>query len=168
MNGITKVNNEIHSKALSLLFYIPNTRVLIYYQYLYGTIDVDDPWWHGQWTHIFYYFLKVLAPQYVKLQNDLDLLKSMSMWVTNQNTLWWGHVLWFWGHGCWWWGHEVYDRAIAFILNVYERKFMITIEATKRGPHQGHNGSGGTLSWFTRPLFTCELNNSLTKKAFLG
>ncbi len=31
MNGITKVNKENHSKALSLLVYIPDTRVLIYY-----------------------------------------------------------------------------------------------------------------------------------------
>ncbi len=34
MNGITKVNKENHSNALSLLVYIPDTRVLIYYQYL--------------------------------------------------------------------------------------------------------------------------------------
>ncbi len=47
MKGITKVNKENHSNALSLLVYIPDTRVLIYYQYLYGAIDVDGPWWHG-------------------------------------------------------------------------------------------------------------------------
>ncbi len=47
MNGITKVNKESHSKALSILVYIPDTRFLIYYQYLYGAIDVDSPWWHG-------------------------------------------------------------------------------------------------------------------------
>ncbi len=41
MNGITKVNKETHSNALSLLIYIPDTRVLIYYEYLYGVIDVD-------------------------------------------------------------------------------------------------------------------------------
>ncbi len=46
MNVITKVNKENHSRALSLLVYIPDTRVLIYYQYLYGVIDVDGPWWH--------------------------------------------------------------------------------------------------------------------------
>ncbi len=28
------------------------------------------------------------------------------LWVTNQNTLLWGHVLWLWGHGFWWWGLE--------------------------------------------------------------
>ncbi len=43
MNGITKVNKESHSKALSLLVYIPDIRFLIYYQYLYGTIDVVGP-----------------------------------------------------------------------------------------------------------------------------
>ncbi len=40
MNGITKVNEENHSNALSLLVYILDTRVLIYYQYLYGAIDL--------------------------------------------------------------------------------------------------------------------------------
>ncbi len=74
----------------------------------------------------------------------------MSVWVTNQNTLWWGHVLWLWGHGFWWWGHEFNDTAIAFNLKVYDHRFMNTIEATKGGPHQGHKwkiyGSGGTLS----------------------
>ncbi len=47
MNCITKVNKENHSKALAFLVYIPDARVLIYYQYLYGAIDVDGPWWHG-------------------------------------------------------------------------------------------------------------------------
>ncbi len=47
MNGITKVNKENHCKALSLLVYIPDTKVLIYYQYFYGAIDADGPWWHG-------------------------------------------------------------------------------------------------------------------------
>ncbi len=47
MDGITKVNKENHSKALSLLFYIHHTRVLIYYQYMYRAIDVNDPWWDG-------------------------------------------------------------------------------------------------------------------------
>ncbi len=47
MNGITKVNKESHSNALSLLVYIPDTRFLIYYQYLYGAIDIDGPWWCG-------------------------------------------------------------------------------------------------------------------------
>ncbi len=47
MNGITKVIKESHSKVLSLLVYIPDTIILIYYQYLYGAIDVDGPWWHG-------------------------------------------------------------------------------------------------------------------------
>ncbi len=40
-HGITKVNKDSHSKALSLLVYIPDTRFLIYYQYLYGAIGVD-------------------------------------------------------------------------------------------------------------------------------
>ncbi len=56
MNGITKVNNESYSNALSLLVYIPDTWFLIYYKYLYGAIDVDGPWWHGHmydWGHIF-------------------------------------------------------------------------------------------------------------------
>ncbi len=43
MNGIKKVNKANHSKALSLLVYILDTRFLIYYQYLYGAIDVDGP-----------------------------------------------------------------------------------------------------------------------------
>ncbi len=47
MNGITKVYKENHSKALSLLANIPDTRFLIYYQYLYGAINVNGPWWHG-------------------------------------------------------------------------------------------------------------------------
>ncbi len=47
MNGITNINKESHSKALSLLVYIPDTRFLIYYQYLYGAIDIVGPWWHG-------------------------------------------------------------------------------------------------------------------------
>ncbi len=36
--------------------------------------------------------------------------------------------------------HVFYDRVLAFNLKVYEHKFMNTIEATKRGPHQGYNG----------------------------
>ncbi len=40
INGIKKANKENLSKALSLLVYIPDTRVLIYYQCLYGTNDV--------------------------------------------------------------------------------------------------------------------------------
>ncbi len=32
MNDIKKVNNENHFKALSLRVYIPDTRILIYYQ----------------------------------------------------------------------------------------------------------------------------------------
>ncbi len=47
MNSITKVNKESHSKTLSLLVYIPGTRFLIYYHYLYGVTDVDGLWWHG-------------------------------------------------------------------------------------------------------------------------
>ncbi len=47
MNRIIKVKKESHSKALSLLVYIPYTRFLIHYQYLYGAIDVDGPWWYG-------------------------------------------------------------------------------------------------------------------------
>ncbi len=47
MNDITKVNKQSHSKALSLLFYILDTKFLIYYQYLYWAIDVDGPWWYG-------------------------------------------------------------------------------------------------------------------------
>ncbi len=62
----------------------------------------------------------------------------MSMWVANQKTLWWGDELCLRGHGCWWWSHEFYDRAIVF--QFYEHKFMNTIEATKRGPHQVHIG----------------------------
>ncbi len=42
MNGITIINKESHSNALSLLVYIPDTRFLIYYQYLYEAIDVYD------------------------------------------------------------------------------------------------------------------------------
>ncbi len=82
MNGITKFDKENHSKALSLLAYLPDTRVLIYYQYFYEAIDVDGPWWYGhmqEWGHIFYYFLKLLPPQNVMLQNYFDQLKSMSM-----------------------------------------------------------------------------------------
>ncbi len=41
MNGITKLNKENHYKAHLLLVYILDTRFLIYYQYLYGAIDVD-------------------------------------------------------------------------------------------------------------------------------
>ncbi len=41
------VNKENHTKALWFLVYILDTRVLIYYQYLYGAIDVDGPWWYG-------------------------------------------------------------------------------------------------------------------------
>ncbi len=92
MNGITKVHKETHSNALSLLVYILDTRVLIYYEYLYGAIDVYGPWWHShkwEWGHMFYHLLKLLAPQNIKLQNYIDQLKSMSMWVTNQNTMGW-------------------------------------------------------------------------------
>ncbi len=130
INDIVQVNRE--NQAISILVYIPGTRVLIY---LYGAIDVDGPWWHvhkWEWAQIFYYFLELLAPQNVKHQNYFDQLKSMSMWVTNQNALWQGHV-WLWCHGFWWWGHMFYDGAIAFL------KFMSTIEATKRGPCQAHN-----------------------------
>ncbi len=48
---------ESHSKDLSILVYIPDTRFLIYYKYLYGAIDVDGPWWHGHMLergHIFF------------------------------------------------------------------------------------------------------------------
>ncbi len=41
MNGIWKVN---HFKAIFLLVYIPDSRVLICYQYLYGATDVDGTW----------------------------------------------------------------------------------------------------------------------------
>ncbi len=41
MNGITKVNKESHSKALSFVVYFLDIRFLIYYQSLYGAIDVD-------------------------------------------------------------------------------------------------------------------------------
>ncbi len=70
---------------------------------------------------------KLLAPQNVKLQNYFDQLKSMSMWATNHNTLWSGHVLWLWCHGFWWCSYEFYDKPIEFKLNVYEHKFMKTI-----------------------------------------
>ncbi len=66
MNGITQVNKENHFKAFSLMVYIPDNGVLIYYEYLYGAIDVGGPWWHGhmqEWGDTFYYFLKLLAPQ---------------------------------------------------------------------------------------------------------
>ncbi len=53
MNGIMKADKENHSNVLSILVYIPDTRVMIYYQYLHGAIDVD-----GACGHIFYYFLK--------------------------------------------------------------------------------------------------------------
>ncbi len=43
VNRITMVNKESHSKILSLLVYISDTRFLIYYEYLYGAIDVDGP-----------------------------------------------------------------------------------------------------------------------------
>ncbi len=46
INGTTQVNKENHSKTLSLQIYIPDTIVLIYYQYLYLAIDVDGAWWH--------------------------------------------------------------------------------------------------------------------------
>ncbi len=93
------------------------------------------------------------------------------MWVTNQITLWWGHVLWLWGHGFWCWGHEFYDRAIAFNLKVYEHKFMNTIEAPKRSPHQGHNRKymeveGAYDVLLEHSLFTCELNYSLPRKQY--
>ncbi len=38
---------KIMSKALSLLVYIPDTRVMTYYQNLYGAIDFDG---HGSMT----------------------------------------------------------------------------------------------------------------------
>ncbi len=40
INGITQVNKENHSKTLSLLVYIPDTIVLIYYL----AIDIDGAW----------------------------------------------------------------------------------------------------------------------------
>ncbi len=115
MNVITKVNKENPSNALSCLVYILDTRVVIYYQYVYGPLMLMV---HGgmitnkKWGHIFYYFLNVLAPHNIKLHNYVDQLISMSMCITNQNTLWWGHELWLWGHVFGWWGHEFYKRAI--------------------------------------------------------
>ncbi len=38
-----KSQQKCHPKALTLKVYIPDTRFLIYYQYLYGAIDVDGP-----------------------------------------------------------------------------------------------------------------------------
>ncbi len=101
INDSTKVIKETHSKTTSHLVYILDSRVLIYYEYVcIGPLML---------THIYfcsnYYHHKI-----------------MNMWVTNQNTLRWSHVLWLWSHGFWWWGHEYYDRASAFNLKVYEHK----------------------------------------------
>ncbi len=66
-------------------------------------------------------------------------------------------------------GHEFYDKVLAFNLKVYEHKFMNTIEATNRGPNQGHKRKYVEVEGpchFTRPLFTCVLNNLLNKRQY--
>ncbi len=48
MNGILRrFTEKILFNALSLMAYIPDTWTLTYYQYLYGAIDFEGPWWHG-------------------------------------------------------------------------------------------------------------------------
>ncbi len=123
------IPRPFHSWFISLIPESWHIYFFIYiYQYLYGAIDFDSRMVTSK------NFLKVLAPQNDKPQNYFDQLKSISMWVTNQKTLWWGQEVWLWSHGFWWWDHEFYDRTLPFNLKVYEHKFINTIEATKRGP----------------------------------
>ncbi len=72
-------------------------------------------------------------------------------------------------------GMTFMTRALVFNLKVYKHRFMNTIEATKRVPHQGNYGVymevEGPCHFFTRQLLmasnttrTSELNYLLTKK----
>ncbi len=105
-------------KAIPMPFHSWFISLIPYSSYITSICMGHWCWWSMMsWSHVRkgpYIFLipQIISTKMFMFQIYFDQLKSMSMWVTNQNTLWWGHVLWLWGHGFWWGGHKFYDGAI--------------------------------------------------------